>query len=68
MKYYIIDELRLKELLATEARYDALESGGVDNWEWYGASIQDYLDLYKANAIYEIVNERINEFKALKEC
>ena len=68
MKYYIIDELRLKELLVTEARYDALENGGVDNWEWYGASIQDYLDLYKANAIYEIVNERINEFKALEEC
>ena len=68
MKYYIIDKLRLKELLVTEARYDALENGGVDNWEWYGASIQDYLDLYKANAIYEIVNERINEFKALEEC
>ncbi len=65
---YIIGEWRLIELLENEARYDALENGGVDNWEWYGASIQDYLNLCKANAIYEIVNERINEFKALEEC
>lgn len=62
---YIIGEWRLRELLAKEARYDALENGGVDNWNWYGASIQDYLGLCKANFIYEIVNERMNEFEAL---
>ncbi len=65
MKYYIISEERLKELLEEEARYIALENGGVDNWEWYGASIQDYLGLCETNAIYEIVNERMNEFETL---
>lgn len=65
MKYYIISEKRLKELLEKETRYDALKNGGVDNWEWYGISIQNYLSLYKANAIYEIVNERVNEFETL---
>ena len=24
--------------------YCALEAGGVDNWEWCGQSIQDYID------------------------
>jgi len=65
MKYYIISEERLKELLEEEARYIALENGGVDNWEWYGASIQDYLSLCEANAIYEIVKERMDEFETL---
>ena len=65
MKYYIISEERLKELLEEEARYIALENGGVDNWEWYGTSIQDYLSLCETNAIYEIVNERMNEFETL---
>ena len=62
---YVISERRFRELLEEEARYIALENGGVDNWEWYGASIQNYLGLCKANFIYEIVNERINEFEAL---
>ena len=24
----------------------ALEGGGVDNWDWYGASIGDFIDEY----------------------
>lgn len=46
MKYYLIEESRLKQLLESEARLDALEWGGVDNWEWYGESLSQYLDEY----------------------
>lgn len=46
MKYYLIEESRLKQLLESEARLDALEYGGVDNWEWYGESLSHYLDEY----------------------
>lgn len=46
MKYYLIEESRLKRLLESEARLDALEWGGVDNWEWYGESLSQYLDEY----------------------
>lgn len=46
MKYYLIEESRLKQLLESEARLDALEQGGVDNWEWYGESLSQYLDEY----------------------
>ena len=46
MKYYLIEESRLKQLLESEARLDALEWGGVDNWEWYGESLNQYLDEY----------------------
>ena len=24
--------------------YNALEAGGVDNWDWYGESIHDFID------------------------
>ena len=43
-KYYIIEEKELIKLLTTYNKAIALECGGVDNWEWYGASIRDYID------------------------
>ena len=43
---YIISEKRLLQLLEAEARLDALEYGGVDNWEWYSDSLGDYLKNY----------------------
>ena len=45
-KYYIIEEKNLIELLTAYNKAIALECGGVDNWEWYGASIRDYIDEY----------------------
>ena len=62
---YIISERDFRKILEAEVRYIALKNGGVDNWEWYGESIQNYLDSYRANSIDEIVNERMNEFEAL---
>lgn len=44
MKRYIIDEETLRDLLYHTYKYEALEYGGVDNWEWYGESEEDYLD------------------------
>jgi hypothetical protein len=32
---------RLAELLKAEFRLSALESGGVDAWDWYGDSLDD---------------------------
>lgn len=41
---YIIDEKELRELLYSYYKLEALEYGGVDNWEWYGEAQEDYLD------------------------
>lgn len=41
-KKYIITESELRELLHDTLQLEALYSGGVDNWDWYGASIRDY--------------------------
>lgn len=36
-----IDELA--DLIANSETFKALDRGGVDNWEWYGESLADYV-------------------------
>ena len=45
-KYYLIEEKELFDLLRTDLKFTALESGGVDNWEWYGESLGDFITTY----------------------
>lgn len=44
--YYKVSEEELIDLLATHARYSALESGGVDNWECCGEAFLDFYEWY----------------------
>ena len=44
MQYYMVSEKEMRMLLRAYNKAIALESGGVDNWEWYGASICDFID------------------------
>ena len=43
---YIISRGELLELLEAQYRLAALERGGVDNWQWYGESLSDFLTDY----------------------
>lgn len=45
-KNYIISESELRDLLTNTYKLIALESGGVDNWEWYGESIHNFLNRF----------------------
>ena len=38
-----IEQRKLLDLLEAYCKLAALESGGVDNWEWYGDSLCQYL-------------------------
>lgn len=40
-----ISRERMKELLVAEMTLAALKSGGVDNWEWHGYAMREYLDM-----------------------
>lgn len=42
---YIISENELLTLLKMAAKLTALENGGVDNWDNYGWSLEDYFDM-----------------------
>ena len=43
MKFYRVNEKILHEYLVMAHYFHALECGGVDNWEWYGASVSNYI-------------------------
>ena len=38
----VIPIKRYKQLMRAEAKLTALERGGVDNWDWYEASLEDH--------------------------
>lgn len=44
---YEIDEKTLKGLLISRYELDALECGGVDNWQDYCDVLNDYLENYE---------------------
>lgn len=53
---YIIPRERLIELIVAELNLNALEGGGVDNWDWYGESIENYLDRLSEEEDYNFID------------
>lgn len=49
MIYCLVPKDELKDLLYDSLRLQALDCGGVDNWNWYDASIRDFIDAAKAD-------------------
>jgi hypothetical protein len=39
-----ITKKQYDELVLNQKKLRALEAGGVDNWEWYGDSLREFLD------------------------
>ena len=49
-KNIILIETEFKSIYRGYLKYLALQSGGVDNWEWYGESLNAFLrDCYSVN-------------------
>lgn len=44
MTKYILTEDELKNLIKDSLTLEALENGGVDNWDWYCDSIHEHSD------------------------
>lgn len=42
-KNIILTEIEFKSIYRGYLKYLALQSGGVDNWEWYGESLGNFL-------------------------
>ena len=60
-KYYKISYSELRELLHDSLMLAALENGGVDNWEWYGASISDFIEnnSWNGGTLYDIIDTNV---------
>lgn len=50
-KKRLIDEDELLQLLDDSEMLAALESGGVDNWEWYGDCLDNIKELDKEKVL-----------------
>lgn len=56
-----IEQSRLDELLDIEARLDALEAGGVDNWDGYDFALEEYRKVKRQDEEYELLVDDIIE-------
>jgi len=66
---YIIYESELIELLHDSMMLAALLGGGVDNWEWYGASIHDFIKANNGNPdddIYDIAKKELENYEEVE--
>lgn len=53
-----VDENTYNKMLRDIAKLNALEAGGVDNWEGYSFSLEEW---HKENALDEILDEIISD-------
>lgn len=58
----VIEEKDLIELLTYYYKYMALEIGGVNNWEYYGDSLWQFLEENECEDYKEFVNEHIDKW------
>lgn len=58
MRYYKISEPDLMDLLEASYLLEALAAGGVDNWEWYDRSCEDFLNEIREETNFDYVNFR----------
>lgn len=60
--FLIVPRGMMEEIMEGHLRWCALESGGVDNWEWYGASMKDFLEESNVDSISRLAKEETEEF------
>ena len=65
-KFYKVSESELRKLYKSKEYLTALQNGGVDNWEWEGASIRDYLEDQKVEEFDELVELDLLQAKEIK--
>lgn len=63
MKMLLISEQELLELLRESHELRALVNGGVDNWEWYGLSREDYLEGAGKEEFEDIAREELGAYE-----
>lgn len=56
-KTYTITRAQMLSFLASEMKLEALENGGVDNWEHYGDAIGDYQRAWLEYWDFSIIDE-----------
>ena len=76
-KIYLVPESDLRSILHAALMLNALESGGVDNWGWYGESISEFCKEVKEEIpalkdepevyLEDIADEALKQYKVIRE-
>jgi len=66
MTKYILMEEQLESLLQKNLELEALQNGGVDNWDWYGDSLHEHPDWNKNTCKFN-TEEYFKKYPKLKE-
>lgn len=72
---YVIDEYELKALLRKSVELNALEIAGVDNWNYYIESFEDYFrgemeanpDKYVDECLTDYVDNLVDSYPTFEE-
>lgn len=69
-KYYLVEEKEMVNLLDSYLHLLALEQGGVGDWEWYYASLGEFIDQHKLDqdtryTIRDIAKEDLSNYSAI---
>lgn len=62
--FVLVSKNHLHELLQGYFELMALERGGVDDWEWYGESISDFLKEYHSEDFEELAEKLLPDYIA----
>lgn len=66
MNKYLIDEDKLRILLQAKEELNALEAGGVDNWDWYCESLHEHPNWNDDNCEID-VEDQLKNFQKVEE-
>lgn len=66
-KTYVVYENELRELIHDSLKLMALENGGVDNWEWYGDSLNDFLNRNGEEDFYKMAEKELSNYDELTD-
>lgn len=65
---YLVKKSTLIDLIAGYYKLVALENSGVDNWEWYGESLQSWIEAVRENPSYQLsANNAEEAFETVAE-
>lgn len=62
-KNFVLSEEELVRLLESDMRLNALECGGVDNWDYRGEACCDYLDAVGFDDFEDAARDAVTKLK-----
>lgn len=70
-EYVLVPKSEFQDLVSGYLYMNAGDNGGVDNWEWWGESINDFIKSYNEGndtnfkGMNEVIEDFVNSYKTI---